>query len=130
MTEYYSTCYSTCLVIDDSYIDNLVTRRLLEITNFAENIILTESPNEAIESLRDGTVVPDVIFLDIRMPIMDGFEFMQEFEKLDISKKNIKIYLLSSSLDPADIQRSSDNGYITQLIHKPLTRQILEGIAL
>ena len=130
MTEYYNTCYSTCLVIDDNYIDNLVTRRLLEICNFAKNIILTESPNDAIESLRNGTVVPDIIFLDIRMPLMDGFEFMQEFEKLDISKNNIKIYLLSSSLDPADIQRSSENGYITQLIHKPLTRQILEGISL
>ena len=129
MTEYYSTCYSTCLVIDDNYIDNLVTRRLLEICNFAKNIILNESPTDAIESLRSGAVVPDVIFLDIRMPIMDGFEFMQEFEKLDISKKNIKIYLLSSSLDPADVQRSSDNGYITQLIHKPLTKQILEGIS-
>ena len=129
MTEYYRTCYSTCLVIDDNYIDNLVTRRLLEICNFAKNIILTESPEDAIESLRNGTVVPDVIFLDIRMPLMDGFEFMKEFEKLDISKKNIKIYLLSSSLDPADVQRSSDNGYITQLIHKPLTRQILEGIS-
>ena len=130
MTEYYSTCYSTCLVIDDNYIDNLVTRRLLEICNFAKSIILNESPTDAIESLRSGTVVPDVIFLDIRMPIMDGFEFMQEFEKLDISKSNIKIYLLSSSLDPADVQRSSDNGYITQLIHKPLTKQILEGISL
>ena len=130
MTEYYSTCYSTCLVIDDNYIDNLVTRRLLEICNFAKNIILTESPEDAIESLRNGTVVPDVIFLDIRMPLMDGFEFMKEFEKLAISKKNIKIYLLSSSLDPLDIQRSSDNEYITQLIHKPLTRQILEGLSL
>ena len=129
MTEYYRTYYSTCLVIDDNYIDNLVTRRLLEICNFAKNIILTESPTEAIELLRNGTIVPDVIFLDIRMPLMDGFEFMQEFEKLDISKKNIRIYLLSSSLDPADVQRSSDNGYITQLIHKPLTRQILEGIS-
>ncbi|GAB2974594.1 response regulator [Mucilaginibacter puniceus] len=129
MTEYYRTSYNTCLVIDDNYIDNLVTRRLLEMCNFAKNIILTESPTEAIEALRNGTVVPDIIFLDIRMPIMDGFEFMQEFEKLDISKKNIKIYLLSSSLDPADVQKSSDNGYITQLIHKPLTKQILEGIS-
>ena len=130
MSEYYRTSYTTCLVIDDNYIDNLVTRRLLEICNFAKNIILTESPEDAIESLRNGTVVPDVIFLDIRMPLMDGFEFMKEFEKLDISKKNIKIYLLSSSLDPLDIQRSSDNEYITQLIHKPLTRQILEGLSL
>lgn len=130
MTEYYSTCYSTCLVIDDNYIDNLVTRRLLELTNFAENIILTESPADAIESLRNGDILPNVIFLDIRMPLMDGFEFMQEFEKLNINKKDIKVYLLSSSLDPIDIQRSSENEYITQLIHKPLTKQILEGIAL
>lgn len=130
MTKSYSTSYATCLVIDDNYIDNLVTRRLLELCNFAKNIILIESPADAIESLRNGSIVPDIIFLDIRMPIMDGFEFMQEFEKLDISKKNIKIYLLSSSLDPADVQRSSDNTYITQLIHKPLTKQILEGIAI
>ena len=130
MTESYSTCYSTCLVIDDNYIDNLVTRRLLEICNFANDIILTESPNDAIASLRNGTIVPDVIFLDIRMPIMDGFEFLKEYDKLPLDKENIKIYLLSSSLDPTDIQRSSDNKYITQLIHKPLTRQILEGISI
>src|SRR5688572_9244968 len=111
MTESYSICYSTCLVIDDNYIDNLVTRRLLELCNFAENIILTESPGDAIESLRNGTVVPDIIFLDIRMPLMDGFEFMVEFEKLDIKKDNIKVYLLSSSLDPDDIQRSLNNEY-------------------
>ena len=122
--------YNTCLLIDDNYIDNIVTRKLLENSGFAENIIIRESPDDAMQSLSDGSVAPDVIFLDIRMPLMDGFEFLEEFDKLDINKKNIKIYLLSSSLDPADVQRSSDNEYITQLIHKPLTRQILEGISL
>jgi len=121
--------YNTCLLIDDNYIDNFVTRKLLENTHFAENIVVNQSPSEAMQSLRDGSVKPDVIFLDIRMPIMNGFEFLEEFDKLAIDKKGIKIFLLSSSFDPTDIKRSLDNKYITQFIHKPLTHKVLEEIS-
>ncbi|WP_214072257.1 response regulator [Mucilaginibacter sp. dw_454] len=120
--------YHTCLLVDDNYIDNFVTRRLLESSKFAENIIVTESPTEAISMLENGTVKPNVIFLDIRMPLMSGFEFLDAFDKLPIAKTDIKIFLLSSSFDPTDIRRSSDNKYITQFIHKPLTHKILEEL--
>jgi CheY-like chemotaxis protein len=122
--------YNTCLLVDDNYIDNIVTRKLLEYNGFAQNIIISETPDEAIELLRNGSVSPDVIFLDIRMPTMDGFQFLELYDKLTINKKGIKIYLLSSSLDPADVKRSTDNKYITQLIYKPLTKQILAEIRL
>jgi len=122
--------YNTCLLVDDNYIDNIVTRRLLENSGFAQNIIIHESPDEAMEALRDGSVTPDVIFLDIRMPTMDGFEFLELYDKLSIDKKRTRIYLLSSSLDPADIKSSTDNKYITQFIHKPLTKQILAEISI
>src|ERR1700760_3287724 len=121
--------YHTCLLIDDNYIDNFVTRRLLESSKFAENIIVSQSPGEAIEMLKNGTVTPDIIFLDIRMPLMDGFEFLKEYDKLDIKKDGVKIFLLSSSFDPTDIKRSTDNKYITQFIHKPLTHKILEELS-
>jgi len=120
--------YHTCLLVDDNYIDNFVTRRLLESSKFAENIIVSESPTEAIKMLGDGSVKPDVIFLDIRMPLMSGFEFLEAYDKLDIDKSIIKIFLLSSSFDPTDIKRSSDNKYITHFIHKPLTIKILEEL--
>jgi CheY-like chemotaxis protein len=120
--------YHTCLLVDDNYIDNFVTRRLLESSKFAENIVVTESPTEAIAMLGAGTVKPNVIFLDIRMPLMSGFEFLDAFDKLDIDKAGIKVFLLSSSFDPTDIRRSSDNKYITQFIHKPLTHKILEEL--
>jgi CheY-like chemotaxis protein len=120
--------FKTCLLIDDNYIDNFITRRVLESSNFAENIIVRQSPMEAIESLKSGSVNPDVIFLDIRMPMMSGFEFLHEFDGLDIARKGIKIYMLSSSLDPTDMKQSSDNKYITQFIHKPLTVKALEEI--
>src|SRR5471030_2286354 len=103
--------YNTCLLIDDNYIDNFVTRKLLENSKFAQNIIVKQSPAEAIAALNDGSVVPDVIFLDIRMPLMDVFEFLQAYDKLNIDKSKIKIFLLSSSFDPTDIKRSLDNKY-------------------
>jgi response regulator RpfG family c-di-GMP phosphodiesterase len=121
--------YHTCLLIDDNYIDNFVTRKLLESSKFAENIIVLQSPAEAITCLRNKTIVPDVIFLDIRMPLMDGFEFLEEYDKIDIDKTGIKIFLLSSSFDPTDIKKSVANKYITQFIHKPLTYKVLEELS-
>ena len=125
-----SNHYNTCLLIDDNYIDNFVTRRILESSNFADNIVVSQSATEAIDSLRSGNVKPDVIFLDIRMPQMGGFEFLQEYDKLDIDDKNgIKIFMLSSSLDPTDMKKSVNNKYITQFIHKPLTQKVLDDIS-
>jgi CheY-like chemotaxis protein len=125
-----SNHYKTCLLIDDNYIDNFVTRRILESSNFADSVVVSQSATEAIDSLRSGNVVPDVIFLDIRMPGMGGFEFLQEYDKIDIEgKSNVKIFMLSSSLDPTDMKKSGNNKYITQFIHKPLTQKALDEIA-
>jgi len=124
-----SNRYNTCLLIDDNYIDNFVTRRILEGSNFADHVVVSQSATEAIQLLQSGSVKPDVIFLDIRMPLMGGFEFLQEYEKLDIAgKSNIKIFMLSSSLDPADMKKSVNNKFITQFIHKPLTQKALDEI--
>lgn len=120
--------FKTCLLIDDNYIDNFVTRKILENSNFAEKIVVVRSATEGLESIRNGSVQPNVIFLDIRMPDMSGFEFLDEFDKIDIDKENIKIFMLSSSLDPIDFKKSSGNKYISQFILKPLTQKVLEEI--
>jgi CheY-like chemotaxis protein len=121
--------YKMCLLIDDNYIDNFVTRRILESSNFAEHIIVKQSATEAIDDIRDGILRPDVIFLDLRMPLMNGFEFLQEYDKLKEEDKTAnKIFMLSSSLDPVDVKRSGQNKYITQFIHKPITQKILEEL--
>ncbi|MFD1256371.1 response regulator [Mucilaginibacter terrae] len=122
--------YKTCLLIDDNYIDNFVTRRILESSNFAEKIVVQQSAADAIDAIRDGLIKPDVIFLDLRMPLMNGFEFLQEYDKLvNHDKTATKIFMLSSSLDPVDVKRSGQNKYITQFIHKPLTQKILEELS-
>lgn len=123
-------CFKNCLLIDDNYIDNFVTRKILEGGNFAEAITVVRSATEAIESLANGTIKPDVIFLDVRMPLMSGFEFLDEYAKIPIDKSGIKIFMLSSSLDPHDMRKSSDNKYITQFIHKPLTQKAIEDLCI
>ncbi|WP_345949776.1 MULTISPECIES: response regulator [unclassified Mucilaginibacter] len=121
--------FKTCLLIDDNYIDNFVTRRILESSHFAETIIVQQSATDAITAIREGSLKPDVIFLDLRMPLMNGFEFLQEYDKLkEQDKTAAKIFMLSSSLDPVDVKRSDQNKYITQFIHKPLTQKILDGL--
>jgi len=122
-----SVRYKTCLIIDDNYIDNFVTSKILENGNFAENVIIRQSPDDAIESLRIGNIKPDVIFLDIRMPMMSGFEFLDEYDRLSIENKDdIKIFMLSSSLDPADIKKSLVNKHVVHFLHKPISHKALE----
>lgn len=121
--------YKTCLLIDDNYIDNFVTSKILESGNFAENVVVRQSPDDAIDSLRTGTIRPDAIFLDIRMPMMSGFEFLEEYDRLKIeNKEDIKIFMLSSSLDPTDIKKSLINKHVSHFLHKPISHKALEEI--
>ena len=119
------------LLIDDDPDDAMFFSDALAELNLSTSFRYIGSGTETMpELLKADGYVPDVIFLDIRMPTMDGFEFLELYDKLAIDKSNTRVYLLSSSLDPADIKKSSNNKYITQFLHKPLTQKILEEISL
>lgn len=124
--------YKTVLLIDDSYIDNLINRKILENSQFADDIIVMDSPVKAIDYLNkcfDEQALPEIIFLDIRMPEMNGFEFLQKIKEINSGDNaNLKIYILSSSLDPSDLKKIEGNNLVTKFIGKPLTVRVLEEI--
>ncbi len=125
--------YKNVLLIDDNHIDNLINRKILGNANYAENVTVIDSPEKAFEFVREslltGDNVPEVIFLDLRMPIMNGFEFLKSLLELPNMKPElIKIFVLSSSLDPKDIKKINENHLVSKFIGKPLTNQILEEI--
>lgn len=102
--------YKNVLLIDDSYIDNLINRKILDNCNYAESITVIDTPNEAFklikETIENGDILPEVIFLDLRMPLMNGFEFLKALLELPgLKPGQIKIYVLTSSLDPKDIKK-------------------------
>lgn len=123
--------YELCLLIDDNYIDNMINRKIIENELFAKKVIVKESAEEALDELKKGQYKPDVIFLDVRMPQMNAFEFLKEYEKLEISPEQPPmIYILTSSLDPFDHRKVMESPYVTQFLYKPLTHQKLEEINL
>lgn len=125
--------YKNVLLIDDNHIDNLINRKILDNACYAETIVVIDTPIEAFnfvrESLITGKNIPEVIFLDLRMPVMNGFEFLKLLNELpNLNPELFKIFVLSSSLDPKDIKRINENRLVSKFISKPLTNQILGEI--
>lgn len=125
--------FKKALVIDDSETDRYVVSRILQRYQFAEEIVLKESAQKALEYLLllefQPEKLPQFIFLDIRMPEMDGFGFLDEYEKLPASiKRNCVILMLSTSLDSSDHQRAMNNPYIKRFLNKPLDKANLEKL--
>jgi len=120
--------FHTCLLIDDNPLDNYINVILIKHYNFADQVITLESSQEALKYLGNGTIQPDIIFLDIRMPSMDGFEFIKEYAKLENTKPSTKLFILSATCNPSDIARAENNKYVTKFIEKTLTGEKLADI--
>ncbi|KJD33623.1 transcriptional regulator [Tamlana nanhaiensis] len=120
-------------IVDDDEVYQFTVAKALETINFNKNILAfydgEEAFNYLIENLDNSSQLPDVILLDINMPIMDGFQFMEEYVKIKPKVgKRITIYMVSSSVDPYDLEKAKSISDISDYIIKPIKRGELTAI--
>ena len=125
------------MLIDDNEIDNLINQKMIEASGITEHIYTHTGARSAIEFLKNmeklkesgQNVLPDLIFLDIDMPLMDGFQFLDEFENLEAdTKSKCSVVMLTSSISPSDVNKSKNYEYVKKYINKPLTQENLEKL--
>jgi len=121
------------MLVDDNDTDNFISKRIIQLTKFANRTEVKNSGKSALEylSTNKDTIenLPDLIFLDINMPIVDGFVFLYEFEKYDSLVKNkSKIVILSSSDNKRDIDKIVNNNFVIKFLTKPLTADALQVV--
>ena len=121
------------MLVDDNETDNFISKRIIEITKFAKRVIVKNSGKSALDYLRENEdkeeELPNLIFLDINMPIVDGFVFLYEFEKFNnLIKDKCKVIILSSSDNKRDIDKIVNNNHVIKFITKPLTEASLEEV--
>src|SRR5262245_45948156 len=119
------------VLIDDSDIDLFIQRRFLEVYNFSSELLLYKSAEEALGWLKNinGESAPDIIFLDLNMPEIDGFSFLRNFKDLpEKIKIKSKIVVLTSSNSSKDREHAFSFKNVIQFITKPLKQADIEDL--
>nr|WP_121273377.1 response regulator [Pedobacter schmidteae] len=123
----------TVLLIDDNLVDLKINSKIIKISNLFDEIITCQSGEEGLAYLRktlnDAGKLPDLILLDIQMPDMDGFDFLELYKKMPkkLTEKCL-IAMLSSTLDYGDIKKAEASFHVIKLLRKPLFPKELEDL--
>ena len=129
--------YNYAMLLDDNELDNFINQKTIEATNFANKIYINTSSKSALEFLNnletsssaEFDIFPEIIFIDINMPMIDGFQFIENLERTFPKRiKQIKIVILTSSLSINDKEKAAKISTDILFVNKPLTQEILNQI--
>jgi CheY-like chemotaxis protein len=125
------------LLVDDDFASNYLTEMIIQDMNFTSQIYSVRDGKAALEFMQEHCQparekyihrCPDLILLDINMPVMDGFEFLDAYEKLQINRKEpILIILLTTSTNLRDVERAK-RYKVTGYLEKPLSDEKLKKV--
>ena len=106
---------------------------MMQEVDFCDNIIVYNNGQDALNELgslvREGKKLPSIIFLDLNMPIMDGWDFLEGFVKIpNHNQDHVSVYIISSSVDPRDIDRVKNYAIVNNYILKPITADDLKNV--
>ena len=122
--------FKKVLLVDDDDIVNSINSVIIKHARFADEVESINNVQHAIDFLnrtKNSSDRPEVIFLDLNMPDQDGWDFMEEYEKLGMNGQ-VKVIMLTSSISSKDEERASSSKQIAAFVSKPLSPELLENI--
>jgi CheY-like chemotaxis protein len=119
--------FNNVLIVDDDYVSNFIADHLLHKLELCENVHFARNGDEALKFLKSCDHFPELIFLDINMPVMDGIEFIETFRKLNLDKNKTRIIIYTASFRDKEIKMLQQIGF-NDFIIKPLTEEKLLNI--
>ncbi len=126
--------YNEFIIIDDDEINNLLCRMIIEKTYNKARIIDFTDPREGFDYIvntysKTNSDTNAILFLDINMPVLDAWDFLELYENIDENIKNrVKIHILSSSVNKHDMVRAQSNKNVEYYLIKPLTQESIKLI--
>src|ERR1044072_6682330 len=120
--------FNKVLLVDDDAATNFLAELAFKNLDIAKEIVVASDGFAAGELMKQNNC-PDVIFLDIRMPRMDGFDFLETLAEMNVCKQ-VKVVMLTSSTRTEDKTRAFSYKVVVDYIEKPLTEQIIQKIAI
>lgn len=124
---------NTVLCVDDDPITLMLCKKVIIKAEFAQNIITAENGKLALALLEDikssgSEDFPQLVFLDLNMPVMNGWDFLDEFVKNAPQYNHTKVIILSSTIDPTDHQRAEKYEVVSRFMPKPITVEMLNEL--
>jgi CheY-like chemotaxis protein len=119
---------SCILLIDDDEPTNFLNKMVVDELDIARHVQVVTNGQEALDYLNGTGPRPELILLNINMPLMDGWEFVDRYTTLVTSQKANALVMLTTSLNPNDEKTAMANAEIAGFVNKPLRRETLENI--
>jgi len=122
------------ICIDDDPITLMLCKKVMERVEFALEINTLQNGEEAIKLFEDNEKIdtknaPDIVFIDLNMPVMNGWEFLDEYLNREYQKKfKTHFIVLSSTIDPKDVEKSKSYPMVVNFLSKPITKTMLEEL--
>ena len=129
--------FKQVMLLDDNELDNFINEKIIEASHFSEKVYVSSSGKSALEFLANlatlgdtsDAIYPEAIFIDINMPIMDGFQFIDNLQNIPTNKiKDCKLVILTSSIYPEDRAKAQLISKDIIFLNKPLTAEMLNTI--
>ncbi len=119
------------VLVDDDEHTNFLNKTIIRHARFADQVVAFTEASSALEYLEGemtGNGLPDLIFLDINMPLMDGWDFIEKYAQFDLNGNAPRVIMLTSSINPKDEQRAESIEEIDGFRSKPLSHDVLKDI--